>query len=169
MDRNEQERLKALNGYGILDTPNEPEFDAIVREAASLMGAPMALISLVDENRQWFKARIGIDAQETPRSISFCTHAIRGNDVFVVPDAKQDPRVAQSPLVTNDPKIRFYAGAPLRTPTGHRIGTLCVMDRSPREPLSDSERERLEYLAARTIAAFEKRKGRAAAADRNAA
>jgi len=169
MSSNEQARLAALNGYGLLDTPNEPDFDAIVREAAAFMRAPIALISLVDEDRQWFKARVGLDAQEMPRSISFCTHALRGNEVFVVPDAAEDARFSQNPLVTDNPNIRFYAGAPLRTANGHRIGTLCVIDRSPRGDITDRERQRLESLAARTVDAFEKRTARLALADKPAA
>lgn len=155
--QHESDRLAALRGYGVLDTPNEPEFDAIVREAASLLGAPTALISLVDEHRQWFKARVGLDASETPRSISFCTHAIRGKDVFVVEDATRDQRFANNPLVTGDPNIRFYAGTPLRSSKGHRVGTLCVIDDKPRREPTAAEKARLAELADRTIAAFERR------------
>lgn len=151
-------RVAALKGYGVLDTPNEPEFDAIVRDAARLLDCPIALISLVDEQRQWFKARVGLDATETPRSISFCTHAIRGNALMVVEDASKDERFASNPLVSGDPSIRFYAGAPLKTPGGHRIGTLCVIDARPRDNLSDREREALEALADETIRAFERRR-----------
>ena len=160
-DAEEQARLSALKGYGVLDTPNEAEFDAIVREAASLCRAPIALVSLVDENRQWFKARLGLSAEETPRSISFCTHAIRGDDVMVVANAAQDERFADNPLVRGEPSIRFYAGAPLKTPSGSRLGTLCVIDSKARPTLSQAQTEALERLATRTVEAFERRRHRA--------
>jgi GAF domain-containing protein len=161
----EAARVDALKGYGILDTPNEAEFDAIVREAAAALGVPIALISLIDDNRQWFKARIGLEPQETPRSISFCTHAIRGPDVFVVPDAQADPRFAENPLVTGDPNIRFYAGAPLRTSTGKRIGTLCVIDSMARPQLTEEDTARLTLLAEKTMEALERRRQRLSAAN----
>ncbi|MHA6718580.1 GAF domain-containing protein [Sphingomonas sp. RS6] len=161
----EARRVAELKGYGVLDTPNEAEFDAIVREAAAALGVPIALISLIDENRQWFKARVGLEPQETPRSISFCTHAIHGGDVFVVNDASADPRFAENPLVTGDPNIRFYAGAPLRTPTGRRIGTLCVIDRLARGRMTDEDKARLAQLAEKTMEALERRRQRLNAAD----
>ncbi|GAA0730573.1 GAF domain-containing protein [Sphingomonas sp. ABOLD] len=161
----EPARLAELKGYGVLDTPNEAEFDAIVREAATALGVPIALISLIDENRQWFKARVGLAPQETPRSISFCTHAIRGPDVFVVNDAKADPRFSENPLVTGDPNIRFYAGAPLRTTSGKRIGTLCVIDRTARAQLTEQDTARLTLLAEKTMQALERRRQRLNAAD----
>lgn len=157
--REEDERVSVLKGYGILDTPNELQFDAIVRDAAKALGSPIALISLIDENRQWFKAKVGLEVDETPRSISFCTHAIRGPEVMVVNDTTQDERFAENPLVTGDPSIRFYAGAPLKTESGKRIGTLCVIDSKARSGgISDKDRETLENLARRTMAAFELRK-----------
>ena len=156
--RQESERVSALKGYGVLDTPNEPQFDSIVRDAAKRFGAPIALISLIDENRQWFKAKVGLEPSETPRNISFCTHAIRGPEVFVVNDAMTDDRFSSNPLVTGDPSIRFYAGAPLKTEAGQRIGTLCVIDSRPRAALTDAQRIDLESLARRTVAAFELRK-----------
>jgi GAF domain-containing protein len=163
----EKRRVGELEGYGVLDSPNEEEFDAIVRQAAKLLGTPIALISLIDENRQWFKAKVGLEPSETPRSISFCTHAIQGNDVFMVTDARDDARFSSSPLVTGDPNIRFYAGAPLRTPTGKRIGTLCVIDNKARARLTDEQSEMLAALADRTMVAMERRKtlrqGRSAA------
>ena len=157
--RDEAERLAALRAYGVLDTPNEPQFDAIVREAASIFRAPIALISLVDEHRQWFKARVGLDAREMPRSISFCTHAIQGAEVMVVPDAAEDERFANSPLVTGDPRIRFYAGAPLRAKNGRRIGTLCVIDSRTRAEPDGPTRAKLQALADRTVELFERRRG----------
>ena len=155
---NEAQRISALKGYGVLDTPNEPQFDAIVRDAAKRLGAPIALISLIDENRQWFKAKVGLEPLETPRNISFCTHAIRGPDVFVVNDATKDDRFSSNPLVTGNPNICFYAGAPLKTEAGQRIGTLCIIDNKPRGALTDNQRSELESLARRTVAAFELRK-----------
>ncbi len=151
-------RVSALRGYGVLDTPNEAAFDEIVREAASVLGTPIALISLIDENRQWFKAKVGLEPSETPRSISFCTHAIRGADVFVVQDATKDERFSANPLVTGDPSIRFYAGAPLKTASGSRIGTICVIDSKAHLALTDRQKADLEALAERTVKLMEVRK-----------
>jgi len=159
-DREELERLKELNGYGVLDSPNEADFDAIVRQAAGLLDTPIALISFIDEDRQWNKAKIGLESNQVPRTISFCTHAIRSNDVFVVQDAQQDPRFAGNPMVTGDPNIRFYAGAPLRTGSGRRIGTLCVIDRTARPSLTSEQNETLTALAAKTMDALEQRRAR---------
>ena len=155
-------RIAALNSYGVLDTPNEVEFDAIVREAARILRTPIALISLIDENRQWFKAKVGLEASETPRSISFCTHAIRGPDVFVVEDASKDARFSANPLVTGDPSIRFYAGAPLKTASGMRVGTLCVIDSKVHPALTERQKTDLEALADRTMKAMEARRARLA-------
>lgn len=129
----ETDRLAALARYQILDTPQEPAFDRIVRLAALLLDVPIALISLVDADRQWFKARYGIDAPETPRAIAFCDHAIRGSSLLVVPDAELDPRFCDNPLVTGEMHVRFYAGAPLVTPDGFALGTICAIDRAPRQ------------------------------------
>ena len=153
----EAERLAALRRYEILDTPPEPAFDRIVRLASHVLGAPISLVSLIDESRQWFKARRGIDATQTPRSMAFCAHAILGDDVLVVPDARADRRFADNPLVTGDPNIRFYAGAPLRTPEGHRLGTLCVIDRRPRE-LDDEKRALLADLSTLVVDELELRR-----------
>lgn len=153
----ERARVVELRGYGILDTANEPIFDQLVRDAADSCEAPIALISLIDEHRQWFKARLGLEPQETPRAISFCTHAISGSEVFEIADATADDRFTSNPLVTGDPNIRFYAGAPLKTPSGRRIGTLCVIDNKPRSRLSQQARGELEALAERTMEAFEAR------------
>ncbi len=122
-----------------------------------MFGAPIALVSLIDEKRQWFKARYGLDAQETPRTISFCTHAIEGPEVFVVHDALSDRRFKSNPLVTGDPLMRFHAGAPLRTPTGRRIGTLCILDQRPRTEFSDVARRQLEEMAEQVMAAVSAR------------
>lgn len=127
----EPQRLATLHALNILDSPPEERFDRLTRLAKRIFGVPIALVSLVDANRQWFKSRQGLDACETPRDISFCGHAILGQDVFMIPDTKQDPRFADNPLVTGEPHIRFYAGCPL-TIDGRKLGTLCIIDRQPR-------------------------------------
>jgi len=142
---NEQERLDALRSYGILDTDAEEEFDAITRLAAYLCGTPVALISLVDATRQWFKSRHGLPIEDTTRALSFCGHAINGENALVVEDAALDPRFAQNPLVLEEPHIRFYAGHPVKGPGGHSVGTLCIMDNLPRE-FSAEDRETLRDL-----------------------
>ena len=129
---NEKERLKTLRSTDILDTDPEERFDRLTRMAQRVFGVSIALVSLVDENRQWFKSKVGLDACETGRDISFCGHAILGNDIFVIEDALEDERFADNPLVTGEPKIRFYAGAPLRYLDGNKLGTLCIIDQEPR-------------------------------------
>lgn len=129
---NETQRLAALYNYGILDSDREEIFDELAELAAYICDAPIALISLVDESRQWFKARIGLAVNETARSVSFCAHAILEPGLFLVPDTLQDERFADNPLVTGPPHIRFYAGAPLLTENGYGLGTLCVIDHVPR-------------------------------------
>ena len=130
---NEFERIEALRNLQILDTPPEERFDRLTRLARRLFSVPEALVSLVDEDRQWFKSHIGTDVTETPRDISFCGHAILGDEVFVVPNALEDPRFADNPLVTHKPGLRFYAGCPLSVGENKRIGTLCILDYEPRE------------------------------------
>ncbi len=152
----EADRLSALDRYQILDTPREAEFDDIVRIAAQICGAPMALISLVDDRRQWFKAAIGLSVSETPRGIAFCAHAIEEDSIFVVRDALKDERFAANPLVTGDPGLRFYAGAPLQTPEGFPLGTLCVLDRKARD-LTTAQLESLSALSRQVMAQFELR------------
>lgn len=125
---NEQQRLEALRALLILDTPPEERFDRIVEFAAAEFDVPVALLSLIDESRQWFKSKIGIGLCETPREISFCGHAIHCDNILVVPDARVDERFVDNPLVLGAPFIRFYAGAPLIMPGGHAIGTLCLID-----------------------------------------
>ena len=136
---NDVARVAALRALGILDTPPEPNYDDLTRLAAQICQVPIALISLVDADRQWFKARVGLDPAETPRELSFCAHAIAEpqTDVFVVPDASADPRFAANALVTGAPHIRFYAGTPLVTHDGWALGTLCVIDRAPRQLTPD--------------------------------
>jgi len=143
----EARRLSALQALQVLDTAPEPVFDAIAASAAQVCGVPVALVSLVDDRRQWFKANVGLEGtRETPRELAFCDHAIRGDALFEVPDATRDPRFAANPLVTGAPDIRFYAGAPIVMPGGARIGTVCVIDRAPRA-LDAHQREMLAGLA----------------------
>jgi PAS domain S-box-containing protein len=146
---NERRRLDALEGYRIIDTEPEQTFDDITSIAAHITGAPVALISLVTEDRQWFKSAVGFDAAETPREISVCTHAIaQDQPLYVVPDMAEDPRFADGPLVNGPERARFYAGAVLRTPDGEALGTLCVLDKKPRpQGLSDADQQALVALA----------------------
>jgi PAS domain S-box-containing protein len=154
--RNEPSRLAALLAFEVLDTPAEQMFDTITALAAQICGTPIALISLIDAERQWFKSRVGLDASETPREIAFCAHAINGDNLFEVDDTLLDPRFCANPLVTGDPDIRFYAGIPLSDGQGHNLGTLCVIDRQPRH-LNDEQRHALRLLAEQTMQLFELR------------
>ena len=129
----ETRRLKALRRLELLDTAPSPAFDRITRLAATALDVPIMLVSLVDESRQWFKSHCGLDVTETPRDISFCSHAVKNGEPLIIPDATQDPRFASNPLVTGEPQIRFYAGVPLFTHEGFAVGTLCAIDRRPRE------------------------------------
>jgi GAF domain-containing protein len=154
----EPARLAALRRYAVLDTPPERAFDDLARVASLVCGTPIAVVSLVDESRQWFKARVGIDAEQTPREVAFCDHAIRDPAaVMVVPDAAADDRFRHNPLVTGAPHIRFYAGAPLVDPDGHPLGTLCAIDRRPRE-LTAVQREALAALARQVMTELELRR-----------
>ncbi len=141
----EAARLAALRDLGVLDTPPEPRFDRITGLASRLFDVPMCLVSLVDEQRQWFKSRVGVDVAETPREVAFCGHTILGDGPMVVPDAQQDSRFADNPLVSHEPSIRFYAGQPLRDGSGHAVGTLCILDTDTRQ-LSERELELLGEL-----------------------
>lgn len=155
LPENEGERLRALRDYNILDTLPEREYQDIVRMAALICGTPIALVSLVDESRQWFKAKIGLEANETSRESAFCAHALLQPDqLFIVPDATRDPRFVDNPLVTSGPNIHFYAGAPLTTTAGHVLGALCVIDRRPRE-LSNEQKEALFALSRQVISQLE--------------
>lgn len=146
LPENEAARTATLHSLNILDTPRDGRFDRYTRIAARIFDMPIALISLVDESRQWFKSVQGFEGTETPREYSFCGHAILGNDVFEVRNTRQDPRFRDNPLVLEQPHIRFYAGAPLHTPNGHNIGTLCIIDRVPRH-LHDEDKAMLKDLA----------------------
>jgi diguanylate cyclase (GGDEF)-like protein len=130
-------RLRDLHDYAVLDTPPEESFDRITRLVKMALQVPMATVSLVAANRQWFKSKIGVSACETARDISFCTHTIEFDEPMIIPDALADPRFATSPLVLGDPNIRFYIGSPLRTPAGYNIGALCAMDTAPRNPTAE--------------------------------
>jgi GAF domain-containing protein len=141
-------RLAALDGYGILDTPPEPGFDGIVVLARALCAVPVALVSLVAGERQWFKARSGFPACGTDLGSSVCKHVLGGRDLLVIPDLTRDTRTNANPLVTGEPYIRFYAGAPLLSPEGHGIGALCVIDTEPRPAgLTEEQRDCLSVLA----------------------
>lgn len=145
--KDEPNRLKTLRSLHILDTPPEERFDRLARMAKRMFKVPIALVTLVDDNRQWFKSCIGLDVRETSRDVSFCGHAILGGDVFIVPDATQDPRFADNPLVVGDPHIRFYAGCPLIAPNGSKLGTLCIIDHQPRH-FDPDDIEAMQDLAA---------------------
>lgn len=154
---NEKRRLEVLWQYEVLDTIPEAVFDDLTELAASICEAPIGLISLVDEKRQWFKSKIGTTLKETSRDVSFCGHAIQQSDLFIVPDAMQDKRFAHNPLVTSEPKIRFYAGAPLITADGYALGTLCVIDKVPRE-LRPEQKHALRTLARHVVSQLELRR-----------
>lgn len=158
----EAARQAILDEYGILDTLSEREYDDIAKLAALICGTPIALISFVDRDRQWFKARVGLASSGSSRGHSFCAQAIQQpDDVMVVPDATSDPRFAKNPLVTGFPKIKFYAGAPLVTPDGAALGTICVIDQAPRQ-LSAAQVEALAMLSRQVVAQLELRRSNAA-------
>jgi len=153
----EQWRLAALRSYGILDTRREPAFDDITRIAAMICDVPIAVVNLIDQERQWFKSEIGLGVNETSLETSFCAHAIRQQEMMVIPDTTADARFRDNPLVTGEPGLRFYAGAQLRTPDGHMLGTVCVLDMQPRE-LSPDQLDALRALARQVMAQLEMRR-----------
>jgi len=153
----EERRLEALRMYGVLDTPPEHALDDLTKLAATICEAPIAVITLVDEHRQWFKSKIGLGAAETPREVSFCAHALGQTELLIVPDATRDERFARNPLVTGEPGIRFYAGAPLVTPDGEVLGALCVIDQVPRT-LTPGQQQALRVLSGQVMTQFELRR-----------
>jgi anti-sigma regulatory factor (Ser/Thr protein kinase) len=158
MPIDEAKRLAALRRYRILDTDPEQAFDDLTLLASHICGTPIALISLIDENRQWFKSRVGLSVTETARDVSFCNHAIqRPDELMIVPNALDDARFANNPLVTGDEHVRFYAGAPLLTTDGYALGALCVVDRVPRQ-LTDEQLRALDALRHQTEAQLELRR-----------
>jgi two-component system, NtrC family, sensor kinase len=150
-------RVAALQKYALLDTEPEQAFDDLTLIASYICKTPIALISLVDEDRQWFKAKIGITVSETPREFAFCSVAIQQSEVMVVPDTLKDERFCNNPMVVSDPRIRFYAGAPLITEEGYALGTLCVVDKTPREFGAD-QKEALQALSRLVLAQMEFRR-----------
>lgn len=154
---NEARRLEALRRHRLLDTAPEREFDDFARLAALICDVPIALITLVDAERQWFKARIGLDSTETPREHAFCSYTILGEEPLLVADATKDERFARNPLVTSEPHIRFYLGAPLIDVEGYALGSLCVIDRKPRQ-LSAEQTEGLSALSRQFSARLELRR-----------
>ena len=156
LPENEKERLRALYDYGVLDTGAEEAFDDLTLLASQICETPIALVSLIDEDRQWFKSKVGVDAEQTSRDIAFCAHAILEEETLVVSDASKDERFSQNDLVVGDPNIRFYAGTPLRTPSNLHVGTLCVIDRVPRE-LTEAQLRSLEALGRQVVSQLELR------------
>jgi GAF domain-containing protein len=158
----ETERLRELSELDILDTMPEQEFDDLALLASQICSTPIATMTLIDSTRQWFKAKVGLADSEKSRDIAFCAHAICQPDLMIVPDAMQDSRFRDNPLVLGDPFIRFYAGAPLVTPRGHTMGTLCVIDRTPRT-LTREQEGALQALGRQAVSLLELRRARAAA------
>lgn len=151
------ERVAALEKYAILDTEPEQAFDDLTLLASYVCKTPIAMISLIDEDRQWFKSKVGISISETPREVAFCSTAIQQSDVMVVPDTLQDDRFRNHPFVVSEPRIRFYAGAPLITEEGYALGTLCVVDQKPRE-FGNDQKEALQALSRLVLAQLEFRR-----------
>jgi GAF domain-containing protein len=157
MPANEEGRIAALQKYAILDSEPEQGFDDLTMLASHICRTPIALISLIDESRQWFKSRVGVAVSETPRDLAFCATAILSSEVMIVPDTLKDERFRNHPMVVSEPNIRFYAGAPLITEEGFALGTLCVVDRKPRE-FSPEQKEALKALSRLVLAQLEFRR-----------
>ncbi len=157
LPKDEDDRLSALYSYGILDSEAEADFDDLVKLASYITNTPISLITLVDKDRQWFKSKVGLDDNETSREVAFCAHAIHQDSLMVVPDATKDARFEENPLVTGNPDIRFYAGMPLSTPGGYKLGTLCVIDNKPRE-LTPEQVSSLEILGNHVMKLMELRR-----------
>jgi GAF domain-containing protein len=155
--KNEEARVATLEKYAILDTDPELAFDDLTLLASFVCKTPIAAISLIDEDRQWFKSKVGLSVSETSREVAFCSNAILQTEIFVVPDASQDERFRDNPLVVSEPHIRFYAGAPLITEDGFALGTLCVIDQKPRE-LAPDQKEALKALSRLVLAQLEFRR-----------
>lgn len=153
----EAERLRALKEYAILYTPAEKSFDDLTRLATYICRTPMAAITLIDSDRQWFKSTVNISDSETSRDVAFCAHAILESGVFIVPDAREDERFKDNPFVTSDANVRFYAGSPLTTAEGYKLGTLCVIDQVPRQ-LSDGQLAALRALSRQVTTQLELRR-----------
>ena len=153
----EATRVAALDRYAILDSEPEEAFDDLVILAAQVCETPMAMLSLLDDHRQWFKAKVGVQIRETPKDISICAHAIQGKDLFIVNDTQEDPRFRENPLVVGEPRIRFYAGEPLVNEEGYALGTLCVVDREPRV-LDEEQKNALKALGRLALRQMELRK-----------
>jgi GAF domain-containing protein len=154
---NEHARLDLLRQYGVLDTAAEPAFDEITARAAAICQTPISLLSFVDRDRTWFKSNVGLELREIPRDDSFCAHAICQDEPYVTPDMLADDRFSRNPLVTRKPHLRFYAGIPLRSPEGLALGTLCVIDRKPRE-LTAQQVDELKDLAKGAVLLLEIRR-----------
>jgi GAF domain-containing protein len=156
--QHEQARLRQLHALEILVTLEEQAYDDLTRMASDRLGVPVALITLIDRDRQWFKSRVGTQVTETPLEVAFCTHAMHQPDrVMVVPDLAADERFAHNPLVTGEPRVRFYAGAPLVMSDGHALGTLCALDTQPRQPTAE-QLDELAFLARQVVALLEARR-----------
>ncbi|HKO54951.1 MAG TPA: GAF domain-containing protein [Thermoanaerobaculia bacterium] len=155
----EDKRMEALFAYKVLDTPPEAVYDDIAHVAAGVCDTPVALITLVDGSRNWFKARVGVEVEESPRDLSFCGHAILREEIFEVVDASMDERFADNPLVESAPHIRYYAGAPLITPDGYKLGTICAIDVRPRR-LSDAQRDTLSALSRLVMRQLDRRRSK---------
>ncbi len=153
----ESERLNTLQLYNVLDTASEKAFDNLTLLASSICGTPISLVSFVDNDRQWFKSKVGLEVDETPREQAFCDHAIRSNNILVIEDAQADQRFASNPLVTGNPNIRFYAGAPLQMGNGAALGTLCVIDHKPRS-LTAEQTNALSVLRDAVVSQLELRR-----------